>query len=44
MFLEQIAHADDVFAVVFGTQLSLDLIHPRFQLVRLTVERQRLAP
>lgn len=42
MFLEQIADTDDVFAVVFRAQLRLHVIHPRLQLIRLTVERQRL--
>ena len=42
VFLEKIAHTDNVLAVVLGTQLWLHLIHPRFQLIRLAVERQRL--
>jgi len=43
MFLEEVANADNVFSVIFRTQLQLNLIHPGFQLISLPVERQRLA-
>ena len=44
MFLEQVADTDDVFTVILGAQLCFHLIHPRFQLIRLAVERHRLVP
>jgi len=28
MFLEQIADADDVFAVILGAQMYLHIVHP----------------
>ena len=39
MFFQKIVNANDVFSVILRAEVSFDLVHPCFDVVRLSVER-----
>ena len=39
MLLQKIVNANDVFSVILWAEVTFDLVHPWFDVVRLTMER-----